>query len=457
VQSAAGAPGAGAQRGPTAMLGPKHKTNGQRFDVAGKLVRVQMNLDSATNDVVDADIAVDGNARFGETKTARPGDQPLSTKGDVLHVASALSDRTHVVIEGKPAFVEARGMSLTGAKIELRRDKNRLWIDGPGRMTMPLPPEPGDRTSKPQTLEVTWQKGMDFDGRTVVYSKSVLARSERQILRTEALEVSLQKKIDFINLPDDRDKANRAEIDRLACRGGVYFENHSFDAQGQAESIDTMQAVDLAMSRTTGAIDGHGPGWLTTVRRGASQSLLDGRTPDGQKPAEPAKGGEKELTYLKVNFERTIGGNLNRHEVSFADQVRAIYGPIQDWDQKLEGDDPAVLGPKGVILNCDQLIVRQMPSVVRGKRGSAELETLGHTQVEGSTYTAIAHRLTYTEEKDLLVLEGDGRGDAELFRQLRPGAPPTRAAARKIMYWPRTQRVDINDARYIDFDQLRGK
>ena len=57
-----------------------------------------------------------------------------------------------------------------------------------------------------------------------------------------------------------------------------------------------------------------------------------------------------------VFFQRTIGGNLNRREISFADQVRAIYGPIQDWDQKLEGDDPALLGPKGVLLNCDQLI-----------------------------------------------------------------------------------------------------
>jgi hypothetical protein len=70
--------------------------------------------------------------------------------------------------------------------------------------------------------------------------------------------------------------------------------------------------------------------------------------------------------------------------------------------------------------------------------------------VEGKTFTARGHRVTYSEAKDLLVLEGDGRTDAQLFQQARPGASTSQTAARKIMFWPKTRRVQIDDIRFID-------
>jgi hypothetical protein len=58
--------------------------------------------------------------------------------------------------------------------------------------------------------------------------------------------------------------------------------------------------------------------------------------------------------------------------------------------------------------------------------------------------------------KDLLVFEGDGRTDAQLFRQDRVGGPTSSASAGKILYWRQHNRVEVQDARYLDFDQIGG-
>jgi len=89
-------------------------------------------------------------------------------------------------------------------------------------------------------------------------------------------------------------------------------------------------------------------------------------------------------------------------------------------------------------------------------RRAIELSAGGNVLVEGSGFTARSARLSYSELKDLLVFEGDGRTDAQLYRQERVGGPTSTASAGKILYWRRHNRVDVQDARYLDFDQLGG-
>jgi len=97
-----------------------------------------------------------------------------------------------------------------------------------------------------------------------------------------------------------------------------------------------------------------------------------------------------------------------------------------------------------------------MPSVVKGGRSTAELEAIGNTLVEGQTFTARAHKLSFAEAKDLLILEGNGSADAQLFRQARLGGATSQAAARRIMYWRTANRVEVDDARFLDIGNLPG-
>jgi hypothetical protein len=57
-------------------------------------------------------------------------------------------------------------------------------------------------------------------------------------------------------------------------------------------------------------------------------------------------------------------------------------------------------------------------------------------------FLASASLLTYDMSKGLLVLDGQGR-DARLYSQKRPGAAPDRISAKKIYYYPATQKFSV--------------
>ena len=141
--------------------------------------------------------------------------------------------------------------------------------------------------------------------------------------------------------------------------------------------------------------------------------------------------------------------------MTFRDRVQAAYAPVDSWAAVLDVNDPDALDPDGVLMSCDQLSVHEMPRA-DGKDPARELAAEGNTVVEGSrsTFTARAARMTYAEDKDLLILEGDGRSDAQLFRQPRLGGATAKHAARKIFYWPQTRRLMIQDARSVQLDRL---
>ena len=408
-----------------------------QFKVGGQLLRVQA---VRGRNPEASDIRVEGLAQVSETRTPHPGEKPLLVQGDKIHVAQANTPDAKVTVVGKSAYVEARGFSLSGGKIELDRSTNHAWVEGPGRMTLPVKQDTSGRSLlQTPTMEIAWQGGMTFDGQTAVYDRSVVVRADHQTLGTPHMEVKLKRRIDFGDPKPAENENGQSLIDEFRCRDGLVMDSRSFDEHGQT-SIEHMEAHDIVVNETTGAIQGHGPGMLTSVRLGSPSAVGKGPAkavlpPPLQTPPAPR------FSYIKVQFEGPISGNLQRNEVTFSEQVKSVYGPVLDWNQKLEGDDPDKLGPQGVLLNCDELTVRTTPGVAKPSSDAVELEASGNTLVEGADFTARAHRITYTKLKDLLVLEGDGQSDAELFHQSQPGGPQDTLPAHKIMYWPSTKAV----------------
>jgi hypothetical protein len=445
--------------GEPAAAGPQ-----RQYYVGGSQMRVQFAIRGDQTEL--SDVLLEGNAELRETKTAKQADKPLWARGDRLQLAGGDGPDSQVTVLGKPAHVEARGMALSGPNIQLERRTNRLWVDGPGRMALPLARDLSGRPlAAEQKLEINWQGRMNFDGHSAQFERTVEAHTNQQLLRTEKLEATLKQPIELAAAPLEGEKSQRTEIDQIVCREGVFMENRGFDPGGLA-SIDRMQSLDLAVNNTTGGVDAHGPGWVSSVRRGEPGAMLG---PAGATAGKPAKQPPEKkpaeadtLTYLNVQFARLAVGNMHQRELTFTDQIKTIYGPVTGWEEKLDAEHPESLGPQGVTLNCDQLTVREMAGQVRAsraddgrpQRGFLELEALGSTLVEGTDFTARAHRLTFAEQKSLLVLEGDGRTDAQLFRQPTPGGPRSQAAARRIMFWPTTRRVEIDDARFFDLGQF---
>jgi lipopolysaccharide export system protein LptA len=137
--------------------------------------------------------------------------------------------------------------------------------------------------------------------------------------------------------------------------------------------------------------------------------------------------------------------------MTFHEQVHAAYSPVQDWLATLEGDDPRAFGPQAIILRSDHLTVVDMTPP--GGDKSAEMLAFGNVVAEGAVFTARASRMTYSQANGLLVLDGDGRTDAELFRQEHPGSTASHFTARRILYWPKINQAKVDGVRTLELNQ----
>lgn len=427
----------------------------QQFQVDGELLRMRIRLGGPTAEVTE--VVVEQNVQFTETRTKSPSELPLRVTGRQLHLVQPSPEAAEVTVTGQPAHVEARGMTLDSDVVHLHRGQNSLWTDGPGVMTFPVDRDlNGKPTGEPRRLNVTWQGNMHFDGRAARYLRGVVAQQPLQIVRTEELEVVLSRPVQFGAAND----GVRPEIDTVTCRNGVFLESQTYEGAKLA-SIDRLRTFEISVHQPTGDLRGAGPGQLTSVRLDlGDKPLVGGAGPAAaaapQAPAAAAAARGEGLVYIGVQFQRAMSGNLRRRDLVFENQVRTIYGPVPTWDALLDPDHPETWGPRGVLMTSDRLNVSEMGSSQAATRWH-ELEATGNTLVEGANFTARSARLTYSQAKELLVLEGNGRTDARLFRQTRVGGAPSEAAARKILYWPATNRAEVDDARFLDLSELPGR
>ena len=82
-----------------------------------------------------------------------------------------------------------------------------------------------------------------------------------------------------------------------------------------------------------------------------------------------------------------------------------------------------------------------------------ELEATGNVIVDGRGFTARAARIGYTSDKDQLVLEGDGRNDAEFWHQAAPGSQHSYTAAGKITF-RRPNTLEVDDGKSLTLGSL---
>jgi len=445
-RDAAGPPAAGGAAAPGANPGgaggqnrPRQNPN-ERYVVAGR--KVQIHLVPQGEQMTVAGATIETGAQLEQFNRAATTDvRALLVKGDRLHVTDAQTDDTRVTISGNPGYVEAGGMILWGAAIELEKRTNRLWIDGSGRLTLPMTQDfEGKPLARPQALTVDWKKRMDFQHDTAVFQGAVVARSAQQVVNTETLEAQLNRAIDFRN-PDlgsaNGQPAQRLDLAALRTHGLTFMESRQLDEQGQQTTFSQMEMRNLSVDRGTGKIAGLGPGWVKHVSRGAPNMNVPGQAP-AEKPAADDK---NQFTYLHVTFRKGIDGNLNQRKLKFFDRTKTIYAPVADWTDEVTAKDLAALGGNGMSLEAAELEVREMERRPDGKRGWFELDATGNVMAEGQKFTALGERLTYAERNEHLVLRGN---PAELYRENDAGHARHETRTEVVEYWFATGRVAVN-------------
>ncbi len=255
----------------------------------------------------------------------------------------------------------------------------------------------------------------------------------------------------------------KIEIAQISLEGNVVGDHRGTDATGQT-SHENFQLQSIMYDRLNGNIKGRGPGVLRSVRLSdGSGSFADLAAAGSSRPQTSPTTTASQLRFLRVDFSDGLSGNVEQRVIRFHRRVQSVYGPVDDWQQELPLHAPDRLPPETVTLACETLEVNEDPlsrSVAKGKIGALEIRAIDNVEIEGRSakngvFQAQAMNASYSQAKDLFVLEGDGQQEAVL-RSRDPGTGRYGTAeARVIKYHRAEPRIELLDVqRPIDFQQV---
>ena len=406
-----------------------------RLRVYGQTMRLM--VERAGSELQLRDVNIDGNVLCSTEDESGRGDRPrIELEGTTLLIRDLDATAGVATIAGAPAKIRGRGMDISGPTINLDRAGNRMWIDGAGSATLPLPRTIAARYPRDAAFAyVVWQNGMSFDGQTIRCAQNVHIRGPAQMIRAAQLEVTLNRPIDF-----SRTHIQDADVDlqRITADGGVTIENRTLSARG-LESIDSAAVETFTIAYPSGQVIGQGPGWIETVRMGKNIGAMG-------KPAAAADS----LIYLRVEFQRQMRANLTQPQAEFSDRIQGTFGPVKDWKDRIEARDAATLAAGQLLMNCDRLTLFQIKNSRPGK-APVELVAEGNATIEGHQFKASANRMSYDQGKDSFLMVGAPRAPARLWRQTRPGAPRAETEANTIQYSPSSGALRMEGMRMLDW------
>ncbi len=411
-----------------------NNTPQQHYEIAASVLEVSFVTVKGASKLEQVQAA--GNVWFAQSPAAAGEPRPLEIRGEQLQVLHA-DTQAQMTVSGQPAQVLAQGLTMFGRTVQMDQATNRLWIDGTGRLVIEETAAPpaaaatsmADNSSMnlwsgsgPTTVD--WQGSMKFDGQLARFERGVVGTQGTQTLHCEVLEATLANRIDFrAGRPQERPQTGvcflpgRSAVGKSRIQGSCRVGSRS-DVSARSEG----QSHQWRFSAP-------GPGRMKSWRLGPppNQALIPGQAAaTGGAAAQqvvPAaqenKAGQDQINFVDVQYQNGLTGNALRREFTFHDQVRSISGPVKTWDGQLDADNPA---PGAMLLTCNQLTLYEVGP--RGESRSAlNLKAEGNAVVEsqrleGDLFRAWANEMSFAQEKDLIMLKGDGRSDAQLFRQV---------------------------------------
>jgi len=413
-----------------------------RFDISGDLVRAQL-IDYGDQPVV-SDITIQGNVLVRQLKGDKTAVPALLIHGHSLQMQRTSNGLAAIQVqgnaeEGKPAWIAMQQLELSGPAIQLDQEKNRIWVEGAGELTMADKNAPQDEARRQR---IRWQQRLDFDGSVAQLTGNVETRGHQQlaggrsaelVVTSGELRFHLSRRLDFANPRS----ASPVQLAQLVFDKQVSLQNRTRDRDQRDISFDRFQIERLILNSETGKIEGSGAGWVHSVFR--------------QQESMAPQSDPSQLSSLHVRFRDGLDGNFQQRIVRFLGQVHGVYGAVDNWDASLATPRPMGPRPEDIEVDCQQLTVADL--ALAGRRG-IELEAVGNTHLKAQQHVARAHRLTYSQAKDILVLEG-GREPARLW--LGENRTPTpNAVARRISYQRSSGRVEVNGASELNLDRLPG-
>jgi lipopolysaccharide export system protein LptA len=413
-------------------------------------------------------LSCDGNVVFREVLPPGAKEQPMEITGTQL-IVDRLDSTPYITLKGGKAAgitnrgpdraqLSGRGVTMNINVLEIDARENRMWSDGAGTATLLVTRAlDGQATATPFPLDLTWQGGLQFDGTTMLFDRDVEVAGADDRMQCDRLLAKLNTKIEFGAGIDQR----AIDVAEIHCDGGVTINHLTRDTVG-VTSHERVQIASLSINQQTGAIAGAGPGVIRSTRFGDGLAAL-GAGANSAAPrfvAPPPDAGAK-LHYLQVDFLGGLTGNIITRELTFREQVRTVYGPVDSWEQELDGNRPETLPPESMRLSSDAMRINEDPIAVRnaavavnGEKpaiGPIQFRADGNVVIEGQEpgrgpFHARADVARYEQAKDTFVLEG-GRTPATLTRAGNQSSP---YSARSIFFNRSTGDYHVKDVQPLE-------
>ena len=407
--------------------------------VNAKLIRVRVLRDKDPKvEPQLAEIWTEGDVEI--THRAKPDEPPMTLAGRQLHLKNRGADDQVVHIFGSPASIKEGAMDLVGNEILFDRKRNYVWSDGEGTLTLPVKNDlEGKPLPKPAKMKISWKEQMAFDGLEAMFVGRVHAKVLDSIMRCQQMKVTMTKRLKF----EQQSKTEQLpEISKVAARYHVEFDSHEI-VDGGLSQVRRARFAEFALDQQTGRAEARGPGSVQVWKLGrANRAAL---SPNSVARANHAANTQDtKWEYTRIDFANEMIAKTKLRTMSFRGQVQVLYGPVEQPLDLLDEDN---LPKKGGALYCDSLEATQRMTITDDKY--VELLARDNARLEGKTFSAQAHAITFDESKGLYTLRSQGDQQAMLWRERAPGLPRTPVVAKTFMFNPAANKVDIDNASLV--------
>ena len=404
------------------------------LSVTADLIRVRSLREGDKTEL--AEVITEGHVHV--TQDHAPGDVPLDLRGERLHLWNYSESNQVVHVEGQPAHVRDRGMQIEGPDIHFDRGQNLARVDGAGLLRLPMSKDfQGKPLETPQLLDVFWQEKMEFDGEVAKFFERVRTQLNGSEMRCEEMHVTFANRVSF---SDEAPQSQPTDVKFVVCRDGVDMKSHEYEDNRLVE-VRIAKGFEFTIDRSTGRITSQGPGTLMFWRRGNGKRA--GLEPSsGVRANRPLATESVEWEYTRIDFAGKMQGNSNDRFTRFRDRVRVLYGPVEHSTDTFDEDS---LPKDGGWMRCHELELTQHPQK-KPQKDYITMKATDNVELDGRSFHAMAHIVTYDESKGLYVLNGDGKQDAKIWREKKMGAERDAIPAQRMEFNPALNVIKIDRA-----------
>ena len=315
--------------------------------------------------------------------------------------------------------IHVGGLRISAKKLTVDKDRNLLWADGPGSITLPTSVDlKGEKLSEPKDLVIQWTKDMLLDGKHADFHGDVRVSQDNAVLKCSDLYLTLDRSIAS---KDGQKEAQGARIEKVVCDLKVVLEEKRKDQSGNWRHFYRQTATQISLDHLDGPAIAIGKGKVEQLT--VNSPMTDPRAPSRGKP-------EPEGKVLRVLFENRMfaGTKENVRQAKYYGNVELFHFAADDLGAEMNPGKP----PKnGFYLRCNILHVssRQV-----AKQPSALLKAEGNVFFRTSGFFAKAGTVTYDQSQESVIFEGS-KGNAPVLYRKRPGqAEIQEITGTKILY-----------------------